>query len=108
MVKRKYAEKRDWAKPILRSLLAKELIEADALGHYRFKPPETTLTQRIPVSPQVAQILKSSGKNFGNTVFLHNELAAEVKDPATGPSAVPRKPTQPTGSEENKDSAQRD
>ncbi|HEY9171090.1 MAG TPA: hypothetical protein VI136_02285 [Verrucomicrobiae bacterium] len=65
--KHRHADDPRWAVPVLRRLVEEGLIERDAAGHYRLKPPETSRRKsRRWVSPQVAKILRASGKSFGD------------------------------------------
>jgi len=67
--KRRFRDEPQWAFPILARLVEQEMIETDALGHYRLvqKMVERKKRRRW-VSPQIRQILESSGKNFGETL----------------------------------------
>lgn len=67
--KRRFRDEPQWAFPILARLVEQEMIETDALGHYQLvqKMVERKKRRRW-VSPQIRQILESSGKNFGETL----------------------------------------
>lgn len=60
-----------WAAPYLKSLVHKEMIEANEMNHYRFVPAPAK-KKTISVSPRIAAILKASGKNFSETVNLED------------------------------------
>ena len=56
----------DWPRKIVKKFLGKSLLEMDASGAYRLKPRDKPAPRgpRLHVSPQVAEILKKSGKKF--------------------------------------------
>ncbi len=62
--KKRYHEDPDWAVPVMRRLLEKALIEADAAGHYRLRPTIQEEKKRLYVSPQIRRLLEASGKKF--------------------------------------------
>ena len=63
--KRRYREDPNWAFPVLSRLLEEDLIESDSLGHYRVKKVEERGKKRGRwISPQIARILRESGKKF--------------------------------------------
>ena len=62
--KRRFQEEPLWARPFLRSLRNKDLIEINETGHYRYRQPKTKLKKIKWVSPQIAEILEKSGKSF--------------------------------------------
>jgi hypothetical protein len=63
--KRRYREEPNWAYPVLNRLLEQDLIETDSLGHYRIKKLEQRGGKRSRwISPQIAKILRNSGKEF--------------------------------------------
>ena len=63
--KRRYREEPNWAFPVLTRLLEEDLIETDSLGHYRAKNVEQRGKKRSRwISPQIARILRNSGKEF--------------------------------------------
>jgi hypothetical protein len=63
--KKRHRQDPEWAKPVLVRMLEKGIVETDPAGHYRLKPmaPKGRKAKRW-VSPQVAKILKESGKDF--------------------------------------------
>ena len=72
--KHKFERHHDWAKPVLHRMLERGIIQTDHHGHYRLKPqPKQATGTRRWVSPQIAKILKDSGKNFGEIVPSDNE-----------------------------------
>jgi len=56
----------DWPKPLLKKFAAKNLLDVDASGAYRLKEKKKREHHgpRVYVSPQVADILKKSGKTW--------------------------------------------
>jgi hypothetical protein len=79
--KMKFTKNPDWAKPILRRMENAGLLEMDAYGHYRIKPPERDAKKgrTFPVSPQIQKILARSDKSFGKIFILED-------DPGSTPS----------------------
>lgn len=71
--KKKSQENPDWALPVVLRMVERGILEADAGGHYRIKPLEKRDTDgKQWVSPQIARILKQSGKDFSH-VFKVDE-----------------------------------
>jgi hypothetical protein len=62
--KKRYREEPEWARPFLRLLLNKDLVEVSETGHYRYRQPKKPLKKMRWVSPQIAKILEKSGKSF--------------------------------------------
>ncbi len=62
----------DWAKPALVRMVDRGILETDPSGHYRLKPPPIGKDKRRRrwASPQVAQILKSSGRDFSDAIIV--------------------------------------
>ena len=76
--KRVYRENPSWARPHLPRLVEKGLIETDGSGHYRIKSeqpgqPGALKAKRKWVSPQMARLLKASGKDFGEVIHSIEE-----------------------------------
>lgn len=68
--KRRFRHDEEWAKPVLARMLEKGIVETDAAGHYRLKPMDKKVRKgKRWVSPQIARILKESGKDF-NAVLI--------------------------------------
>jgi len=62
----RFEENPGWAKPILIALAHKGVLEANQFGHFRYKPPqERRLSRKVSMAPNILEILKASGKNFG-------------------------------------------
>ena len=68
--KRRFRAESEWAKPALLRMVGRGILETDPSGHYRLKPPPMTKAQRQRrwASPQVAKILKSSGRDFSEDI----------------------------------------
>ncbi len=62
--KKRYREEPDWAKPILKRLLNRDLVETDSMNRYRLKPEEEKRKPKFHVAPHIAEILRKSGKAF--------------------------------------------
>jgi len=67
--KKRYQKQPEWAKPVLARMAEKGIVETDPAGHYRLKPiePKEGKSKRW-ISPQVAKILASSGKDFTHVI----------------------------------------
>lgn len=66
--KHKFREAPGWAKPALARMLERGILEMDEANCYRLKPIPEPTTAKQWVSPQIASILKRSGKNFKGLV----------------------------------------
>lgn len=60
----------DWSKPYLKQMLAKGLVEANDMDHFRIKQAARQGEPRYLVAPRLAAILKTSGKNFGESIVI--------------------------------------
>jgi len=72
--KRRSRSEPEWAKPVLIRMVERKILEVDPAGHYRIKPR----TKEQPkgtrwVSPQIARVLKESGKDFSTVVIEASE-----------------------------------
>ena len=76
--RKRYLKDPEWAKPILLEMVRKGLVESNPSGHYRLRPSGDRPGNRKWVSPHIAGILKSSGRDFGDTVFLVEDEGAET------------------------------
>jgi hypothetical protein len=73
--KKRFRQEEDWAKPVLARMVEKGIVETDAAGHYRLRPMEKKVRKgKRWVSPQVAHILKESGKDFSEVLIDDAEL----------------------------------
>ncbi len=66
--KHKARETPDWARPVLLRMVERGILETDAANAYRLKPIPESATAKQWVSPQIANILKRSGKSFKGLV----------------------------------------
>ncbi|HKI68768.1 MAG TPA: hypothetical protein VKA67_04210 [Verrucomicrobiae bacterium] len=72
--KKRWQQDPRWAIRLLTIMVDKKLIETDSLGHYRIKQQEKKRNKRERwVAPQIAKILKESGKQFENVVEIEDE-----------------------------------
>jgi hypothetical protein len=58
----------DWALPVLGRMVERGILEADPAGQYRIKPRPRKAGEKC-VSPQLASILKASGKAFTGLIL---------------------------------------
>ena len=80
--KHKQRESPNWAKPALQRMLERGIVEVNSEGAYRLKPfAQGKAGPKRWVSPQIAAILKKSGRNFnaaakddGDTDTYYNSL----------------------------------
>lgn len=69
--KQRFREAPDWARQALLRMVERGILEVDPVGAYRLKPvPRASPTDntRRWVSPQIAELLRKSGKNFDNAI----------------------------------------
>lgn len=66
--KHKFREAPNWAKPALSRMVERGILETDDANCYRLKAIPEPSTAKQWVSPQIASILKRSGKNFKGLV----------------------------------------
>lgn len=72
--KHKFRQTPDWAPPVIARMVERGILESDHGHRYRIKPaPKNDEDKRRWVSPQVAKILKDSGKNFSETIVIEEE-----------------------------------
>jgi len=69
--KKRFRQEEEWAKPILARMVEKGIVETDAAGHYRLKPMDKRKGRKGNrwVSPQIANVLRASGKDFTNVIM---------------------------------------
>jgi len=72
--KHKFRVSPEWAKPVLSRMVERGILESDSSGHYRLRPMNRKDERRKFVSPQIAKILKQSGKDFGEAILLDDDL----------------------------------
>ena len=63
----RFRKDENWAVQILLRMVEKQILEADAGGHYRLRPREKEKKKQF-VSPELKKILEQSGKDFGGTL----------------------------------------
>ena len=77
--KKTYQESPNWVKAVLPRMVEKGMLGMDSAGHFRIKRADQKVEAkgRKWVSPQIARILKQSGKDFSEkaTVELDEEDA---------------------------------
>jgi len=91
--KERFEEDRGWAIPILAQMVRHGMIETDHLGYFRLKVEDKKKKHQAQhISPQILNILKSSGKSFeGITIDEtedENPIPAFPK-PAKAPARTP-------------------
>lgn len=64
--KERYREDTEWAKPVLRQLMEKHIIESDSMGHYRLFGASIRGGGQRWISPQIRKILEKSGRKFSH------------------------------------------
>jgi len=79
--RQKARERPDWAKPVLLRMMERGILETDDTNSYRLKPIPEPSDARQWVSPQIASILRRSGKKFkgfvenaGDTEAYYDQL----------------------------------
>jgi hypothetical protein len=92
--KRRYAEDRGWAIPVLSHMIQVGLIDTDNFGHFRLKSNDKKKKDGRHVSPQILRILKSSGKTFEGVVIDEDteDSAEKIKPAVFDPDAEPTPP----------------
>src|ERR1041384_2965616 len=79
--KHKFRETPDWALPVIARLRERGILECDHGGGYRIKATAKKEENKLRwVSPQLARILKASGKNFSETVDLEENDEESKKE----------------------------
>jgi hypothetical protein len=72
--KRRFRVSPDWARPVLFAMAERGILESDTEGRYRLKPiPKTETEGKRWVSPEIANLLKNSGKAFNNLMTSDDE-----------------------------------
>ena len=66
--RRKSQETPDWARPVLLRMVERGILETDETNCYRLTPIPEPATAKQWISPQLASILKRSGKSFKGLV----------------------------------------
>lgn len=74
--KQKFRESPDWGKSVLSRMLDRGILEVDAAGAYKLSPmPKNDTEARRWVSPQIAAILKKSGRRFDHMIKEEEDAA---------------------------------
>jgi hypothetical protein len=72
--KRKFRYNPDWATATLLGMVERGILETDAEGAYRLKPVPSRQTEgKRWASPEIARILKASGKAYDNLITFEDE-----------------------------------
>jgi hypothetical protein len=72
--KRKFRYNPEWAKSVLQRMIERGILETNAEGSYRLKPmPRKETNGKRWASPQIAEILQASGKEFGILTTAEDE-----------------------------------
>ena len=72
--RRRFRHNPEWAKPALLRMVERGILETDAEGSYRLKPmPRKDTEGKRWASPEIAEILKASGKAFNNLMTNEDE-----------------------------------
>jgi hypothetical protein len=72
--KRRFRYNPEWAKPVLVRMIDRGILEADKGGLFRLKPmPQKETAGKCWASPAIAEILKASGKAYGNVITVDDE-----------------------------------
>jgi hypothetical protein len=69
----RFRESPDWVAPVLARLVERKLLESDSTGHYRLAPRTRGEKTNKWVSPQIRQILRNSGKDFGEVTRVDED-----------------------------------
>ena len=78
--KRRFRYNPEWVKPVLLRMIERDILETDAEGYYRLKPmPQKETNGKRWASPHIAEILKASGKAFGNVITVEDEDEYYIK-----------------------------
>jgi hypothetical protein len=73
--KKRFRQDEEWAKPVLLRMVEKGILETDTGGHYRLKPMDKRIRRsKRWVSPQIARILRESGKDFDAVLIDDAEM----------------------------------
>ena len=77
--RRRFRLEPDWARPFLTRMVDRGILETNPAGHYHLKPPPLNRDKRRRrwASPQIAQILKSSGRDFSEAIIVLDEKALD-------------------------------
>jgi hypothetical protein len=71
--KKRFQESPDWAKPILLRMVDKGILETDESGYFHLKPIQKRDKRQKWVSPNIARILRESGKDFSQDLVVNED-----------------------------------
>ena len=67
--RRKFRYNAEWVQPVLLRMVERGILETDAEGSYRLKPiPRPETKGKRWVTPEIANLLKGSGKAFTDVI----------------------------------------
>lgn len=72
--KKKFQSAPEWAKPLLTRMVERGILETDAAGHYRIRPPQPKGAMKRWVSPQIAAILRKGGGQGADIVISDSDV----------------------------------
>jgi len=72
--KHRFRPSPNWVDPVIERMIERGILESGESGHYRIKAPAKHDENKLRwISPQVARILKESGKDFSETIVIEEE-----------------------------------
>jgi len=72
--KRRFRYNPDWANPVLLRMVERGILETRADGSYCLKPlPRREVQGKRWVRPEIAELLKAKGKDFGSLITPEDE-----------------------------------
>lgn len=71
--KQRFRDSPDWAKPVLLRMLERGIVEMDEPVGCRLKPMPQSNVRKRWVAPQIADILKKSGRKFDQVIKQEDE-----------------------------------
>lgn len=71
--KHKHRESPDWAKAALLRMVERGILETNTAGDYRLKPIPEPDSPRRWVAPQLAEVLRKSGKKFDAVIHYEGD-----------------------------------
>ena len=74
--KKRFHEDRDWAKPILKRMEERNILQSDMLGRFRIRPTKTKKGNRW-VAPEIAKLLEEKGVKVEDAAGGMDEIAGD-------------------------------
>jgi hypothetical protein len=72
--KHKFRQSPNWCEPVIERMVEQGILESGEGGHYRIKALAKQDEKKLRfISPQMAKILKDSGKDFSETIVIEEE-----------------------------------